>query len=426
MPASDRGAGRPSAVFLNRFYWPDVAATGQMLTDLAEGLASRGWRVTVITGSAPYDGGAPTTPAPKREHRNGVDVIRVRSTRFGRGGVLGRLGDYASYVAGAARHVLTGARHDLIVAMSDPPMLAALAVAAARLRGARSVYWVQDLFPQVAGRLGVLREDGAMYRMLERIARDIHRGCDLVIALGPAMQRAVVSAGARPDRTTFVHNWSDTRQIRPLAAAENPFRRRYGLDGKFVVLYSGNAGRAHTFDAVLDAAARLRDNAEIVFLFIGGGQRIPELRLHVERAGLPNVRFLGYVPRAELPLSLCAADASLVTEAESISGLLVPSKAYGVLASGRPLAFVGSAESDVARIVRQSECGVVLSPGDGSGLAAWIAGLAANPAEAARLGANARSAAERNFDTRVAVDRWATAAETLFNHSVRRDLPLEA
>jgi glycosyltransferase involved in cell wall biosynthesis len=407
----DDRAAAASIVFLNRFYWPDVAATGQMLSDLAEDLAADGWRVTVITSAGVYDGRRGALP--REEERNGVRILRAGGTRFGRHGLAGRVFDYLSYLGGALLRLLRVGRADLVVAMSDPPLLPTLGVLTRWRTRARLVYWVQDLFPEIAGRLGVLDPAGLVYRAASAFARWLHRRCDLVIALGPRMARALVAAGARPERTTFVDNWADAAAIRPLAPEDNSFLGEHGLRGRFVVLYSGNAGRAHVFDAVMQAADLLRDQTEILFLFIGGGQRIPELRATVERERLPNVRFLDYLPREELSRSLSSATVALVTEDPGVEGLLVPSKTYGILASGRPILFVGSPESDVARVVDEAECGVIADPDDGATLARVILGLRSEPARLARMGANARRAAEERYDRRHATRRWGMAAQTL-------------
>lgn len=403
-----------SVVLLNRFYWPDAAATGQMLTDLAEDLTQAGWKVTVIASRTRYALDRRVAPDDKR---NGVRVLRAWSTGFGRRSLAGRVLDWVAYLASAFVRLLRAPRHDVIVAMSDPPFLVGLALMVGRFRGTPVVYWVQDLFPQIAGRLGVLTRNGITYRVLAALARRVNRSSDAVITLGPAMTRQAVRAGAPPDRTACVPNWADTAAIRPVPPEENPFVREHDLADRFVVLYSGNAGRAHRFEAVLEAARRLRAEEDILFLFIGGGAKLPELRAAVEADGLTNVRFTNYVPREELKYSLSAADVSLVTEDPAVVGHLVPSKTYGIMASGRPLLFVGSESSDVAAVVREHDCGVVVSPEDSDGLVAAIRRLRADPALGERMGGRGREAAVRLYDRKVATRRWRREVERLLGWS---------
>ncbi len=382
-----------------------------MLTDLAEDLADEGWDVRVITSRARYASSGP--PLARREERNGVKIMRIASSSIGRDRAIGRLTDYLTYVIGAALALAGVPRGSIVVGMSDPPLLAALAVAGARLRGGRSVYWVQDVFPDIATRLGVLRENGTLHRLLSRFARAVQSRCDAAVALGAMMAKKLEQGGAPRERIFTIHNWADTRAIVPLAAAENPFVRANGLEAKFVVLYSGNAGRAHVFSAVVDAMRLLRDRNDIVFLFVGGGFRIGELKRAVAEHRLLNARFMDYMPRDQLAFSLSAANVSLVTEDPRVVGLLVPSKTYGIMASGRPIIFVGSGESDVAAVVRAADCGDVVSVDDPQALADVIRRLENDPAEAMALGARGRRAAKQSYSREHATRAWSELLASL-------------
>jgi colanic acid biosynthesis glycosyl transferase WcaI len=418
---SSSDAGRPSIVFLNRFYWPDVAATSQMLTDLAEDLAARGWLVTIVASQSSYDGAQVALPA--EEWHVGVRIIRVKTSSRTRHRKLARLIDYATYLGAALACLLKGDSPRVVVAMSDPPFSIAIALFAGRVRGALVVYWVQDLFPEIAAALGVMSPRGLPFILVRRLAAWMHCRCDAVIALGPQMMRALIAAGADSKRTRYVHNWADLSGVRPVPAAHNEFIRVHRLEGKFVVLYSGNAGRAHPFGAVLHAARALRSESEFLFLFIGGGQRIPSLKRECEQSGLNNVRFLNYVPRSELASSLSSASVSLVTEDPSVIGLLVPSKTYGILASGRPLLFVGASHSDVARVVREADCGIVIEPEDGEALVHAIRRLRDDVALRQRLGEKARKAAEERFGRSDGTRNWECAVLDLLSEQLR-DFPI--
>jgi colanic acid biosynthesis glycosyl transferase WcaI len=398
-------------VFLNRFYAPDFAATAQMLSDLAEDLAVAGWDVWVIASQTTYDG--QNEILPRSELRKGVHVARVGASRFGRAKLVGRALDYITYTVLACHALLRMPRPDTIVAMSDPPFILVAVVLCARLRGARAVYWVQDIYPGLAAKLGILKEGGLLFRMLYGLSTHLHKACDLVIALGPRMAQTMISAGASPDRTTYVHNWGDIEAIIPVPRADNPFLAEHGLSGKFVVLYSGNAGRGHTFSTTCEVMDRLRLNDRIVFVFIGGGAKFATIRSFAARAQLPNVLFLDYLPRNALRYSLSAADLALVTEGPAVTGLLVPSKTYGILASGRPIIFVGSAESDVAQIVRDANCGVLIAHDDADALEKTILHLARSPAECHRMGAASRHAAEELFSRTRSTQEWGAALAKL-------------
>jgi colanic acid biosynthesis glycosyl transferase WcaI len=412
----------PSVLFINRYYWPDVSATAQMLTDLAEGLAAGGWRVVVLTGRRSYDGRETFTP---REVRAGVDIRRVWSTSLGRQVLPFRVTDYATFATALALQLLRAPRTDVIVAMTDPPLTVGPALAAARIRQSACVHWVQDLYPEVLARLGYVSATNPGYRAMRGFMRRFHAAVDASVALGPAMRTALVAAGAPAHRTECIHNWADCAAVRPMDGEPNPFALRHGLADRFVVLYSGNAGRPHTFDAVIEAARRLRREPDIVFLFIGGGHRIPELRHVADTEGL-NMRFMDYVPRSELRYSLSAASVSLVTERPEVVGTLVPSKTYGILASGRPVVFVGSEQSDVADAVRGAGCGVIVPPDDAAALVAALRRLRADPGERQRMGVQARQAAERFYDRATGVATWSALLAGLIpaaQSALHRGLP---
>jgi glycosyltransferase involved in cell wall biosynthesis len=398
-----RRSGIRSVTFFNRFYWPDVAATGQLLTDLAEDLAAAGWSVRVVTGRTTYLG--QDGLASRREIRAGVEIVRVRGTRFGRRTLLGRAADYASYAVAAFVEALRSERGSVLVGMTDPPMFMSGVLLAARVRGCRAVYWAQDVFPDVAVRLGVLRGGGIPHRLLRAIAGAVCRHCDAVVALGERMADLLVRAGVSSSSVAVIHNWADTTAIVPVAREQNSFRVEQGIRDEFLVLYSGNMGRAHTFDALKGAMLRLRSEP-ILFMFVGSGYRLGELTEFARAYALSNVRFLDYLPRRELANSLPAADVAVVTEDPTAVGLLVPSKTYGVLASGRPLLFVGSQESDVAGIVRESDCGFVISPSDAAGVSEAILQLQNDPDIRRKLGANARQAAESRYSRAGASRAW--------------------
>ena len=231
-------------IFLNRFYAPDHSATSQMLTDLAVALAGQGQRVQVVTSRERYlDAGARLSA---RETLQGVEIHRVWTSRFGRSGLAGRAVDYLSFYLSAAWRLRRLARPgDLVVAMTDPPLLSVLVRWALVGRRVRRVNWLQDLFPEVAVALRVRLAGGAVGRVLQGW-RDVSlRSAALNVVIGERMAERLRAVGVAPARIRVIHNWADGAAIRPLDPATNPLRRAWGLEHAFVVGYSGNLGRAH-------------------------------------------------------------------------------------------------------------------------------------------------------------------------------------
>ena len=351
-------------VLLNQYYAPDDAATAQLLADLGEGLVQEGHEVRAICSNRAY--ADPRKRYAPREDVNGVAVRRCGTTGFGRGSKLGRLLDYLTFFVGASRALVFQRRADVVVSLSTPPLVALLGLSLARLRGARSVYWVMDVYPELAFELGVLHPRSLAGRVLGLLSSQPLRRSDRVVALGETMAKRLLATRGRP--VEIVHNWADGETIRPRELADHPLRESWGWQDRFVVLYSGNMGLAHAFDTVLAAAERLQDHADVLFAFVGGGPRRAEVEAAVARRGLRNVEFRPYVARDELGLSLTAGDLHLVTLRDSLPGLLVPSKIYGILAAGRATLYVGPAAGEIATILEQGACGTRVGSDDVEGL----------------------------------------------------------
>ncbi|HEX2826090.1 MAG TPA: glycosyltransferase family 4 protein [Burkholderiales bacterium] len=393
-------------VFVNRYFYPDLSATSQILTDLAFRLAAEGDEVIVLTGRQTYTD--PKASLAPRERVSGVEVVRVRTTGFGRNRLLGRAIDYASfYVAALVKLLLVLRKGDVLVAKTDPPLMSVVAAFAAWLRGAKQVNWLQDLFPEVAV---VLRPDlvnGSLARAA-KAARDWSlRRARANVVLGTRMWDRVRLLGIPRAAIAMIPNWTDDRTILPVAHADNPLRREWGLDGKFVVSYSGNLGRAHEFRTILDAAYLLRDREDIVFLMIGGGAQLDHVREFVQDYGLTNVVERPYQPRERLPLSLGAGDLHLVSLVPGLEGCIVPSKFYGIAAAQRPTAFIGDhLLGEIGRLLHRFDCGRSFAVGDAAGLAGFIAELAQDRDRWERMGRNARRALDAEWSQEKAFERW--------------------
>src|SRR5437667_281232 len=356
--ARDAGLHRVNICFFNRSYWPDQAATGQLLTDLAEDLVDRhGCGVTVVAG-CPLHATRRSSPMlwpVERETRHGVTILRSNGTRFGPGRFSRRVANYLSYFASASLASLAVGRPDIVVSLTDPPIVEVAAL-------------IENF------------QNRTVDRALERVNRYLLREADAVVALGERMRRRLVEEkGADPPRVDVIHNWADCEAIVP-GARDNGFSRAHGLDDRFVVMHSGNVGLSQNLDVAIEAAARLQSRERLVLVVVGNGARRAALERDVARRGLSNVRFLPYVPKELLHESFATADAFLVSLKPGLEGYIVPSKLYGILAAGRPFVAAVDPSCEVATIATEHSCGVVAPPGDPDALASAIAGLCDDPA----------------------------------------------
>ncbi len=384
-------------LIVNQFFYPDVSAVAQQLTDLAEDLAASGEEITVICGRGAYQQGGAALPA-RETYKTNIFIRRVSSTSFGKRNFAARIGDLLAFYVLAFWDMLRVERPSLIYVISTPPLICIPAVVAGWWRGLPVVYGIHDLYPDIAVALGVLSPRGWATRLLNWISLAAMKRVARFVVLGRFAKELLESKGIPSEKIAVLENWADPTQIRPIEPAKNWFRAKNELDGKFVVLYSGNMGLAHEFSTILEAARALSGDPGIAFLFVGQGARRPEVEEFQRQHSLANIVVTGYQDRGDLSYSLSAGDAFLVTLRPGCEGLVLPCKVYSGMAVARPMLFVGSEANDTAEAIRKAGCGWIFPPGDAQGLARRIRELRAAPEMCAEYGRRGREALERfNF-----------------------------
>ena len=400
-------------VFLNRYFYPDFSATSQLLTDLTFHLAKATHSVHVITSRLSYDSTSSRLPA--EEVIQGVHVMRIWTSSFGRQRLWGRVLDYGTFYCSAFVCLLRLARSgDIIVAKTDPPLISVVAAVSAKLRGALLINWIQDLFPEIALALDV-KWIPIIGRLLQTLRNTSLRTARWNVVLGSLMAQRLVGEGLDISKVRVIHNWSDGRTIQPVDREKNDLRRKWHIQDKFVVGYSGNIGRAHEFDTILDAAEKLESATNIVFLFIGGGAQRGRIEEEARRRGLENIIFKPYQPRERLALSLTVPDVHLISLRPALEGLIVPSKFYGIAAAGRPTIFIGSKNGEIPRILRGAQCGFSIEKGQAEEVSRIIRELADDKETCLRLGRRARALFDQRFDSRHAMQAWETVIAATAN-----------
>jgi colanic acid biosynthesis glycosyl transferase WcaI len=398
-------------IFINRFFYPDESATSQMLSDLAFTLARRKRVISVITSRQRYD--VPGGSLPSREMIEDVSLFRVWTSRFGRKNLLGRFIDYLTfYMSAAWRLYRVTQAGDIIVTKTDPPILSIVALPMCVLRRARLVNWLQDVFPETAQVLGYAKGVTRLPCGLLRWLRDRSLyAADMNVVVGKRMGDYILRLGVPNDRLRVIPNWADGRVMGPIDHAANPLRTAWNLDRAFVVAYSGNLGRAHEIETILEgmkvlATRRKTTRRPIEWLFIGGGALYDSLMIEVAKLKLTAVRFKPYQPRALLSSSLSVADVHIISLRPELEGFVVPSKFYGIAATGRPIIFIGDGAGEIAQLINRHRCGYNIAVGDGTMLADAIEGLAANPGHCQEMGECARRAFVTEFDMPMAMEQW--------------------
>lgn len=409
-------------ILANRYFYPDQSATSRMVSSLAFALARQGYPVTVMTSRHYHDRREEKLPA--RETIRGVQVHRIVTSGFGRRRTVARAMDYLSFHLSASAWWFANARtDDICVVCTDPPLLSVSSALPIVLRRGRLVNWVMDLFPETAIELGVMPPSTMMESLTLALRNWSHRRASMTICPTASMARYLHEAVPGAGRTSVVNHWSDGAEINPGAREDNPLRREWGLGDSFVVGYSGNFGRAHEFETLLDAAERLNKHADIKFLLIGDGQQRAAVEQGAAERRLTNILFKPLQPSAVLSESLGAADVHVVSLLPSLEHCIVPSKFYGVLAAARPTLFVGAADGEVATAVRRSNCGVSVVPGDVERFVDAVLRLKDDPERRATMGANARRLLESAYAMPIGVDAWRRSVAELLPAGWPQPLP---
>jgi colanic acid biosynthesis glycosyl transferase WcaI len=363
-------------LLLNQTFYPDVVSTAQHLSDLAVELVKRGHAVTVVTGRQSYENRQVTFPA--QENWGGVEIRRVFSTGYRKKTKWRRAGDFGSFILSCCARLAVAPRHDVVVALTTPPLISFIGAWRARLWRSRFCYWVMDFNPDEAIAAGWLRADSAPARILERMSRFSLRGADSIVALDRFMRARIVAKGIEGDKIAVISPWSHDDEVRFDPVGRKQFRAAHGLEGKFMVMYSGNHSPVHPLDTLLQAAEKLRGNPDIVFCFVGGGSEFERVKAW-ERDGNGNAVCLPYQPLEQLAASLSAADLHMVVMGNPFVGLVHPCKIYNILAVGAPVFYIGPQPSHITEILARLGKGYAwasIRHGAADELAKQIVGLA--------------------------------------------------
>ena len=398
---------KPRLLVLNQYYWPGVEATAHLLSELCEGLADD-FEITVVTGHLHgHD------ELPDEDVHNGVRIVRVRSTAFDRTQLHLRAANYASYLGDSILEALRGPRPELVLCMTDPPIVGDIGLVVARRFGVPLLVISQDVFPEVAVRLQRL-ENPVLVGVLRGLVGLYLRRADRIVAIGETMKKRLVEKGARPERIAVIPNWVDTQAVQP-RPHDNPWATKYRLTGRFVVMHSGNVGHAQDLDTLIRAGTFLRDIDDLLIAVVGFGARHAEVVGLAERLDLDDsrVRFRPYQPREVLSDSLSAARLHFVGLAKGLSGYVVPSRLYGILAAGRPVIVGAESDSETARLVSEVGCGVVVPPGRPELVANVIRDAYDGRLDLDEMGARGREYVVAEADREVAIGRYRTLLKDL-------------
>jgi len=397
-------------IVLSQLFYPESIGTGLVLTELSEALVRLGYDVEAVCGPPTHMNRK--IKISRRLQHLGVYIQRVRSTRFSKIHSFGKFANQLTFTLSAFIYLFFHAKKRPILVVTEPPYLAAICTLLSYMRGNKFTYLIFDVYPDTAVKLGIIREQAWLTKFWNWWNLKILNSASNTIVIGRCMYDIILKKGesitSLPAKTHYVPLWSNTEKIYPLDRQANPYNIKWDLEGKFVVSYQGNMGRFHDVATIMEAIKEMKNNKHIHFLLIGDGYKKQWMMDYASEHNLTNCQFHSFVKQEELNQSLNCAHVGLVSLLEGQEGLSVPSKTFGILGAGIPVIAIMSPTSEIARIIQENDCGIVLAPGDAAALSASILSLFSDPEYRQRLGKNALATIRSNYNIEVAARKYAS------------------
>ena len=400
-------------IFLHQYFHPEIAGSAIRFTELALGLTEEGFKIDVYTGF-PKISGFSTSHFQKI---NTLTIHRLPQTRLDKNKSYGRVVNGITFFVFAFWKLLGTEAQTPIFIGSDPPFLCFLGWSLKRLKGQKYILQISDLYPDIATELGYLKKEGLFHKLWRKINEISFREAEAIVTLGSLMRNRILNYLPVEEawKVQVIENW-ESETIKPLPKTENPFAKQHELVHKTVVLYSGNMGLTHGLNSLLEAAQRLKHEPGILFLMIGGGKERARLQVFAEKENLTNILFLPYQNQEMLPYSLTAGDISFISMKHGTEGTLVPGKLYTALAAGSAILGMASAETEVARIVSDSRCGIVVDSENVEQIAQAILNLHRDQMCLREFQKNARLAFDAHYTKTRALQEYKSLFQTVLGH----------
>ena len=397
---------------VSELYYPELTSTGYFLTGIAEGLAEE-YDVSVLCGQPSY--WARGVRAPFREMRNRVNVQRCRATTLDKNKLPGKIINLITISLSIFLAALFRFRRgDIVIVVTNPPLLPYLAAFVCRIRNAHFVLLVHDVYPEILTRLGILKPHSFLLRLLNRASVWLYGSADRILVLGRDMQRLIrTKLASRYDNVVVATNWASTEMIVPTPRGNNQLLDRLHLKDKFVVEFFGNMGRPHCIEDLLDAAELLKPDPEIHLLLVGWGVKKGWAVSEKQARKLENMTIIDPLPRDQSCDVQNACDIAINTLSSDMSGISVPSRTYNVMASGKPMLAVCDDDSELATVIQEERIGWVVPPGRPDLLAATIRAAKADPNELRLMGERAFRAAEAKYTISKVLEVYRALLESL-------------
>lgn len=354
---------------ISEFFYPYQTSTQKILTELAEDLVEQGLDVSVLTTKNAYREEKQTLK--KYEVYKGIKIKRIAASSFSRDSFIGRILNYLTFTTGILFNLLFKNDYDKILFVSNPPLVPFIGYLVNKLRRKPYVYLVHDVYPDVAIKLGVIKPQSLIAKMMNFMNNKIYQNAEKIIVLGEDMKKVIVKKGISPDKIVIITNWADSTKNYPVNVSDD-FYKKYQLNNKFNILYTGNISKVHAIDSVLELARRLKGHSDIQFMIVGDGNRKQYIEEVKRSENLDNISLANYMFGEEYNTLLNCANIFITTLQDGIEGLGVPSKTYTYMSVHKPLLAVMSETSEIGKMVNQYQLGAQYNAGSEDEMAKFI------------------------------------------------------
>ncbi len=380
---------------ISELYYPEATSTGYILTQIAEGLATKGFGINVFCSQPTYSSRG--VRAPKKEVHNGVNIWRCWGTKLNKDILFFRLINLVTITLSLFVNVLWHIkRFDSVLVVTNPPTLPYFTVFSCWLRGANCILLVHDLYPNLLVAVGKLRLQNLLTRLMNKINKIMFNSLKHVVVIGRDMRDLIASSFSK-EEVTVITNWSDCRDIVPMLKEQNALLAECQLTDKFVLQYAGNIGYPNDVESIVEAATQLSKEESIYFLFIGAGAKKKWLAAEITNRSLKNISILPSRAREDQMNFLNACDIALVSLVNGMKGISVPSRIYNILAAGKPIIAITEPSTELALVVEEENIGWIVPPHNPEALVKVIREAYVNKDQLAPMGMRARIAAEEKY-----------------------------
>ena len=401
---------------ISELYYPEETSTGYFLTRISEGLAER-FSVGVLCGQPTYSSRG--RRALSDETHNGVNIHRCWSTTFNKDVLPLRLVNIATITLSIFLSCLRRFRSkDCVIVVTNPPLLPFAVLIASRLCGSRCCLLIHDVYPEGLAASGIAKQNSLSIRGIGWFTQQLYKRAARIIVLGRDMDALVRNKLETVDqRIQIIPNWADVEEIVPDQRAQNPYLKKLGLLDKFVIQYSGNMGRTHGLECLIESAKKLIHRDNIHFVFIGWGAKEYWLRNSVKEANIQNITILPPQPRSDLSNSLNACDIAIISFIPGMAGVSVPSRMYNIMAAGKPIIAVADSDSELTIALQEENIGWVVPPNQPDKLVETILDAKNNRDRLIEMGKRARAVAESKYSFKNAINKYYTLIQNLDDDS---------